>query len=554
MKSLRLAPALAAALLPLAAGCAGNLRSTPQQPTYPYPPPGAAPQPYATPYPYGGAPASVIPPGQAAAPGATSVVAFNAPAPAPVGSPLPAGWAWPVNPDALAQGLSQEIYRPVNVQALQALAGKGPCSPVEVAPSVWITPFCGKLPDLAFSPKAGPAPAAAAASTPIPSAVDFRALGIDGPIKDQQEAGVCWSFAISTLMDNALRRAGRQGDALAPLHIIADDEFTALYEKGKGTPLVVETAWPYDPHKACKLDESPGDRGYCQQAYGIQSGTWKSDATLSGERARAEASGVYRILTFHPFKRPVDADEVARVLGTGQAIYVGFDIDTKAWSAANRRNGGVLGDWTPDGSGGHAVALVGFRPATSGGGRQYLVHNSWGKGWGDGGYAWVSEAMVKQRIHEAFTVTVGDAGGTALSTASLPVPVPTPTAWPWPIPAPAPTQTPAPTPAPTQAPAPAPGATTFPFPFPFPLPAPAPAAGGATCASPSVRDLLTAQCVAPCAGGVAPVAGICPVLSPPRPGAATASCASGSAPDVVTGVCEPSCPSGRPRAAGVCFF
>jgi hypothetical protein len=546
MKSLRLAPVLVA-LLPLAAGCAGNMRSTPQ-PTQPYSYPGAAPPPpYATPYPYGVAPAGAVPPGQVAAvPAATSVVAFNAPAPAPVGSPLPAGWAWPVNADALAQGLSQEIYRPVNVQALQALAGKGPCSPVEVAPSVWITPFCGKLPDLAFSPKAGPAPAAAAATTPIPSGVDFRALGIDGPIKDQQEAGVCWSFAISTLMDNALRRAGRTGDALAPLHIIADDEFTKLFEKGNGTPLVVETSWPYDPHKACKLDESPGDRSFCQQAYGIQSGTWKSDASLASERGRAEASGVYRILTFHPLKRPVDPDEVARILGTGQAIYVGFDIDTKAWSAANRRNGGVLADWNNDGSGGHAVALVGFRPSTGGSGRQYLVHNSWGKGWGDGGYAWVSEAMVKQRIHEAFTVTVGDSKGTALTTASLPLPVPTPTAWPWPVPAATPT------PAPTQAPAPAPtpAATTFPFPFPFP----APAASGAACASPQVRDLLTAQCVAPCAGGVAPVAGICPVLSPPRPGAATASCASGSAPDVVTGVCEPTCPSGRPRAAGVCFF
>lgn len=533
---------LVPACVALVVGCAGHRAAPPANPyAYPYP----APYPYAAPYPaapapYPGAPAPY--PAPLPYQGAAAFVPNPGPTitpPPALGSPLPSGWAWPFNPQAVALGLSQEIYRPVNVQALQSLAGKGPCSPVEVAPSVWITPFCGKLPDLAFSPKAG-TPAAAAAPAAIASGVDFRALGIDGPVKDQQQAGVCWSFAISTIMDNALRRAGRQ-DVMAPLHIIADDEFQLLFEKGQGTPLVLEPSWAYDPHKACKLDDNSGDRSYCQQAYNIQVGSWKSDPVLSAERAKAESSGVYRIMTFHPLKHgPADADEIARVLGTGQAIYAGFDIDTKSWSAASRSNGGVLADWTPDGSGGHAVALVGYRTAASG--RQFLVHNSWGKGWGDGGYGWVSEAMVKQRIHEAFTVTVGDSKG-ALTTSSLPAPAPVPL----PLPSPSGTGNP------------------FPFPFPFPAPAPsstsstpspAPAGGGGGCAAGAVRDLLTQQCVAACAGGGAPIAGVCPVLSPPsqQPGAASGTCAAGSAADVVTGQCEPACPSGRPRAAGVCFF
>jgi hypothetical protein len=414
----------------LVVGCAGHNAAPPGYSSAYGPYPYAAPYPGAAPAPYAGAPAPYVTPGTVPYQGSAAFVpnpgATITPPPA-IGSPLPAGWAWPINPQAVALGLSQEIYRPVNVQALQSLAGKGPCSPVEVAPSVWITPFCGKLPDLAFSPKAG-TPAAASAPAALASSVDFRALGIDGPIKDQQQAGVCWSFAISTLMDNALRRAGRQ-DVLAPLHIIADDEFQLLFEKGAGKPLVLEPSWAYDPHKACKLDDNSGDTSYCQQAYNIQVGSWKSDPALSAERAKAEASGVYRIMTFHPLKHgPADPDEIARVLGTGQAIYAGFDIDTKSWSSDSRQNGGVLADWQPDGSGGHAVALVGYRSTASG--RQFLVHNSWGKGWGDGGYGWVSEAMVKARIREAFTVTVGDSNG-ALATPTpspspLPVPLPTP--------------------------------------------------------------------------------------------------------------------------------
>ena len=382
----------------LVLGCASHNTAAPPGYAYPYGYPYAAPYPGAPAYPgapTAGAPAAVAPAPYAAPPGYPTTAAFvpnpgpTITPPPPIGSPLPSGWAWPFNPDALAQGLSNEVYRPVNVQALQSLAGKGPCSPVEVAPSVWITPFCGKLPSLALSPKAG-TPAAATAPAAVASSVDFRALGIDGPVKDQQQAGVCWSFAISTLMDNALRRSGRQ-DVLAPLHIVADDEFSLLYTKGAGRPLVLEPSWAYDPHKACKLDDNTGDTAYCQQAYNVQVGSWKSDPVLSAERAKAESSGVYRIMTFHAFKSPIDPDEIARVLGTGQAIYAGFDIDTKSWSSANKRNGGVLADWQPDGSGGHAVALVGYRPGT--GGRQFLVHNSWGKGWGDGGYGWVSETM-----------------------------------------------------------------------------------------------------------------------------------------------------------------
>jgi hypothetical protein len=491
-------------------GCAGSVApNRPPVAGYPYPgayPPYAAPYP-STAYPYAAGPSPVAP----------------SPPPPPVGSPLPAGWAWPVNAQAIALGLAQAVYRPVNVQALQALAGSGPCAPVEVAPSIWIAPMCAKPKSLSLSPHAsGFATTPATASGPTPSSVDLRALGLDGPVKDQQQAGVCWSFAISTLMDNGLRRAGRT-DVLAPLHIIADDEFQLLFDQGAGRPLVVENSWAYDPHKACKLDDNSGDKSFCAQAYNIQAGSWRSDPVLVAERTRAEASGVYRIVAFRSLAHnPANPDEIARVLATGQAVYAGFDVDLRAWSSMRQQPGAVLADWQPDGSGGHAVALVGYRTAPTG--RQFLVHNSWGKGWGDAGYAWVTEAMVRDRLHEAFVVTVGDSAG------ALPMPTPAPT------------------------PTPAPSTTSNPTtnPFPFPLPAPAPTTSTSACPPNTVRDLLLARCVAPCAGGVAPVAGVCPVLAVPP--AKTPSCAAGSLADLVTGQCEPACPSGRARAAGVCFF
>ena len=41
--------------------------------------------------------------------------------------------------------------------------------------------------------------------------------------------------------------------------------------------------------------------------------------------------------------------------------------------------------------------------------RQFLVHNSWGGSWADHGFAYVSEAMVRQFIKNAYKVVVASA-------------------------------------------------------------------------------------------------------------------------------------------------
>jgi hypothetical protein len=97
-------------------------------------------------------------------------------------------------------------------------------------------------------------------------------------------------------------------------------------------------------------------------------------------------------------------------LASGADIWCGLNIDSSVW--VNRQmQSFVIPDWTqPDG--GHAVALAGYRRVN--GGLQFLVHNSWGATWGDGGYAWISQAMVQRWLQAAYKVrTDVDSGSPA---------------------------------------------------------------------------------------------------------------------------------------------
>ncbi len=465
-----------------------------------------------------------------------------------VGSPLPPGWVWPVNARSMAPRASRRaIVRAVNMAALRARAAADPLAAVEVAPNVFAAPFRGRLPIFSDSPAARPM-AFMEGSAPPPPAVDLRERGLDGPVKDQQQAGVCWSFALSTAMEDALLRSGASYE-VAPLHMVADKEYEQLWYNRELKPKVTEQAWPYDPRKACLLDESPRDSPYCRDSYGVQAGTWRSDPELTAERQRAQGAGDYRIVQMTKLDRkPANPRQIEQVINAGKAIYAAFDLDIHLWSEPRHKPGAVIPDWESQGSNGHAVVIMGYRSVPDG--RQYLLHNSWSTGWGDGGYAWVSERMVREKIMDVLTLEVGDAAG-------HPLPPRTP-------------PTPTPTPAPTAS-APSP----FPFPVPWPFPAPAPTAttGGPApaptgtasgtpngCAPGQARDGVFGWCVGACANGQAPIAGLCGGASSggstPAPGATPANgpCAAGQKPDFVTSACQPVCPSGAPRVGGVCWM
>jgi C1A family cysteine protease len=76
-----------------------------------------------------------------------------------------------------------------------------------------------------------------------------------------------------------------------------------------------------------------------------------------------------------------------------------LDVDD-TWMKATD-TGGKLETYLPATTiGGHAVALVGYRP------NEFIVRNSWGPGWGDKGCAYASSGYAQEAFTEAYGVVL----------------------------------------------------------------------------------------------------------------------------------------------------
>jgi hypothetical protein len=331
---------------------------------------------------------------------------------------------------------------PLNVSALLRIPARR-CGQQQVVPGVWVRIDCHPYKPLLMSTKklAGPhkmrllsrgllhlTPASlktppgmkTGAGTPggsggvttgtagdatFPDVVDHRQDGTEGPVKNQGAVGSCTAFSLSTVMDNAILRLNKH-DVMSPLHLWSHYAYPSMGVAGDSNlnkSITTLSTWAYSPREACELSKDPEDD--CGAAYGVTPGMAPGDSKLQGEQSHAEASGLYKIASIDQLPtQPVDVNHLVAVLASGQDLWIAMDINIDNWGNGLVNN--VIPDWAT-GDGGHAIALAGYRQAPNGG-RQFLIHNSWGATWGDQGFAWVSEAMVKQHMYFAYTVKVVD--------------------------------------------------------------------------------------------------------------------------------------------------
>jgi Papain family cysteine protease len=266
----------------------------------------------------------------------------------------------------------------------------------------------------------------------LPDFVDHRVDGIEGPVKNQGAVGACTAFSLSTVMDNAILRLQAQQDAgppgvkdpqnpkeaadwaMSPIHIwshYATPNMKIAAESVLHKTIAPLSVWPYSPRQACELEKGGGRGGgsECGQAYHVRPGSGAHDQAIRQQEEKAEREGLYKIMAVdHITSKPVNTDAIAAILATGADVWIGIKVDGHAWQHLKEQNP-VIPDWHSD-EGGHAVALAGYRKGPRGE-RQFLVHNSWGGTWGDHGFGWVNEEMVKRHLEYAYAVRIEDKNG-----------------------------------------------------------------------------------------------------------------------------------------------
>jgi C1A family cysteine protease len=211
----------------------------------------------------------------------------------------------------------------------------------------------------------------------LPESYDARDDGLVTPIKNQGSCGSCWAFARAKAFEAALIKAGK------------------LQESGSVDLAEQDTLVNDRSASGC-------NGGYMDGDFEVQSGVSTEDLCPYRASSRYGCQGekfakATRWAMLGARGRAPTVDELKAaiyqygVLAVTVAAGGGFSPN---------RDGRITtcGSWMLN----HMVTLAGYRPAP-GGGTEFLIGNSWGTDWGDGGFAWSKQGCNK------LASTAGDA-------------------------------------------------------------------------------------------------------------------------------------------------
>jgi hypothetical protein len=330
-----------------------------------------------------------VPPTQTAEPprttiAASSTIAFNRPGPTPLAPP-------PLKKVAALPALP----------ALPAIAAYPKTAPPARGPDIegcghvwtgteWVKMEC-------IDPKNGPHRAAQVVipyermRPPIeqlPTYVDHRLDGTEGPVR-KQHGPECTTFAFTSALDHAYARwAGAPGN-FSVMQIWGryhKKQEHAAADANIGDVVSNEADWPYDgplanSWKYCHGDEKPGELCGKQPDEGM--------LRAIDQKAVAMITKIEVV--------PTSQVEVLREkIAAGQDVAVTIKMPTFSTTGADGAKyviGVPPNNPSKPPKGEHVTLLVGY--AMTPNGVYYLVHNSWGTKWGDQGYAWLHEDLLK---------------------------------------------------------------------------------------------------------------------------------------------------------------
>jgi len=221
----------------------------------------------------------------------------------------------------------------------------------------------------------------------LPQVVDHRHDGTEGAIRNQATSPACTAFAEATALDHALARWSGKSATVSVMQIWAryhsPSEEIAL-TSNVSHPIADEHDWPFNNHEAsrwvpCSLAPA-GHRGECGKK-------------VDEARVKALEEKAIGEFTEVEYLGKPDVTVLEAKIAAGQDIIVAIEVPASL-NPKGRPGARYIPNYQRSGGSqsGHAFVLAGY--ANYPHGAYFLVHNSWGEAWGDGGYAWIHMATL----------------------------------------------------------------------------------------------------------------------------------------------------------------
>lgn len=198
-------------------------------------------------------------------------------------------------------------------------------------------------------------------------------------VNDQGPSSSCVGQAITRAIHARLRKLGLPAPELSVLGVYGPARRRAL---APGEQLRDDGCYPRDAMTSIATIGVPRDE------------TWpfdleKVDATIPLDVFQDAA----RFIVFRWWR--VFGDGPSRSDGIAQALAKGFPLvfGMTLWSAFFDHKAGTIEVAGRDDAGGHMMAIVAYRTRHDGK-REFLILNSWGTTWGEGGFCWIHEDVI----------------------------------------------------------------------------------------------------------------------------------------------------------------
>lgn len=257
-----------------------------------------------------------------------------------------------------------------------------------------------------------------AGATPLPTTVDHRQDGTEGPVRDQGEVGACTAFSFVSAVDHALSRASGIAVPSSVMHVWSryhQPLIEAAASNNLNKNLTVESNWPFDEAAACAWECQ--DRGTNSSACADVNVTCSAPNPVQVSYADTKPNAKVVDITRLDIS---DFEGIKAVLAKGQDVWFGMHVDQTQFSQIPSRPDVVLPDGDYRSGAGHAMLLAGYTIQSTG--TFYLIHNSWSKDWGDNGYAWIAQDTLQRNIVSAYVVEAVPASATPAPSPTAPAP------------------------------------------------------------------------------------------------------------------------------------